>query len=107
MQAMKDWHKSHPHLFVKSPRNHAGRDSYPCCTSHQGQQCAGTSVSPSQIFVSLVTSLFSCPRRRRPVCYEGVFRSDLVSSDEPAFEKVLEIPNDRYTVGWISPTAKI
>jgi hypothetical protein len=27
MQAMKDWHKSHPHLFVKSPRNHAGRDS--------------------------------------------------------------------------------
>jgi len=23
---MKDWHKSHPHLFVKSPRNHAGRD---------------------------------------------------------------------------------
>jgi len=26
MQAMKDWHKSHPHLFVKSPRNHAGRD---------------------------------------------------------------------------------
>ena len=29
MQAMKDWHKSHPHLFVKSPRNHAGRDKYP------------------------------------------------------------------------------
>ena len=28
MQAMKDWHKSHSHLFVKSPRNHAGRDSY-------------------------------------------------------------------------------
>ncbi len=28
MQAMKDWHKSHPHLFVKSPRNHAGRDIY-------------------------------------------------------------------------------
>jgi hypothetical protein len=28
MQAMKDWHKSHPHLFVKSPRNHTGRDSY-------------------------------------------------------------------------------
>jgi transposase InsO family protein len=27
MQAMKDWHKSHPHFFVKSPRNHAGRDS--------------------------------------------------------------------------------
>ena len=27
MQAMKDWHKSHPHLFVKSPRNHAGRDT--------------------------------------------------------------------------------
>ena len=26
-QAMKDWHKSHPHLFAKSPRNHAGRDS--------------------------------------------------------------------------------
>ncbi len=26
MQAMKDWHKSHPQLFVKSPRNHAGRD---------------------------------------------------------------------------------
>ena len=26
MQAMKDWHKSHPHLFVKSPRNHTGRD---------------------------------------------------------------------------------
>ncbi len=25
MTAMKDWHKSHPHLFVKSPRNHAGR----------------------------------------------------------------------------------
>ena len=20
MQAMKDWHKSHPHLFVKSPK---------------------------------------------------------------------------------------
>jgi hypothetical protein len=28
MQAMKDWHKSHPHLFVKSPRNHTGRDIY-------------------------------------------------------------------------------
>jgi transposase InsO family protein len=27
MQTMKDWHKSHPQLFVKSPRNHAGRDS--------------------------------------------------------------------------------
>ena len=27
MQAVKDWHKTHPHLFVKSPRNHAGRDS--------------------------------------------------------------------------------
>ena len=26
MQAMTDWHSSHPHLFVKSPRNHAGRD---------------------------------------------------------------------------------
>jgi transposase InsO family protein len=26
-QAMKDWHKSHPHLFVKSPRNQAGRDT--------------------------------------------------------------------------------
>ena len=28
MQAMTNWHKSHPHLFVKSPRNHAGRDRY-------------------------------------------------------------------------------
>ncbi len=28
MHAMKDWHKSHPHLFVKSPRNHTGRDTY-------------------------------------------------------------------------------
>ncbi len=28
MQAMKDWHKSHPHLFVKTPRNRSGRDSY-------------------------------------------------------------------------------
>jgi len=28
MQAMKDWHKTHPHLFVKSPRNHPGRDNY-------------------------------------------------------------------------------
>ena len=27
MQAMKDWHKSHPHLFVKSPRNLPGRDN--------------------------------------------------------------------------------
>ncbi len=27
MQAMKDWHKSHPHLFVKSPRNLPGRDT--------------------------------------------------------------------------------
>ena len=27
MQAMQDWHKSHPHLFVKSPRNHTGRDT--------------------------------------------------------------------------------
>ncbi len=26
MQAMKDWHKSHPHLFVKRPTNHTGRD---------------------------------------------------------------------------------
>ncbi len=26
MQAMQDWHKSHPHLFVKAPRNQAGRD---------------------------------------------------------------------------------
>jgi transposase InsO family protein len=28
MQAMKDWHKSNPHLFVKSPRNLPGRDNY-------------------------------------------------------------------------------
>jgi len=28
MQATKDWHKSHPRLFVKSPRNLPGRDSY-------------------------------------------------------------------------------
>ena len=28
MQAMKDWHKSHPHLFVKSPRNLPGRVIY-------------------------------------------------------------------------------
>jgi hypothetical protein len=28
MQAMKDWHKLHPHLFVRSPRNHAGPDTY-------------------------------------------------------------------------------
>ena len=27
MHAMKGWLKSHPHLFAKSPRNHAGRDS--------------------------------------------------------------------------------
>ena len=27
MQAMQDWHKSHPQLFVKSPRNHPGRDT--------------------------------------------------------------------------------
>ena len=27
MQAMKDWQKSHPHLFVKSPRNHTGCNS--------------------------------------------------------------------------------
>ena len=26
MQTMKDWHMSHPHLFVKSPRNLPGRD---------------------------------------------------------------------------------
>ena len=28
MQAMKDWHKSHPHIFVKTPRNRPGRDRY-------------------------------------------------------------------------------
>jgi hypothetical protein len=28
MQAMKDWHKSHPNLFVKSPRNLPGSDNY-------------------------------------------------------------------------------
>ncbi len=33
MQAMKDWHKSHPHLFVKTPRNRPGRDS----VSHPGR----------------------------------------------------------------------
>lgn len=27
MQAVKDWHRSHPHLFVKSPRNLPGRDT--------------------------------------------------------------------------------
>jgi hypothetical protein len=27
MKTMKDWHQSHPQLFVKSPRNHAGRDT--------------------------------------------------------------------------------
>jgi len=27
MKAMKDWHKSHPHIFIKSPRNHAGRET--------------------------------------------------------------------------------
>jgi hypothetical protein len=26
MQAMLGWHKSHPHLFVKSRRNHTGRN---------------------------------------------------------------------------------
>ncbi len=26
MQAMKGWHRSHPQLFVKSPRNRPGRD---------------------------------------------------------------------------------
>ncbi len=26
MQAMKDWHKSYPQLFVKRPTNHTGRD---------------------------------------------------------------------------------
>ena len=26
MQAMQDWHKSHPQVFVKSPRNHPGCD---------------------------------------------------------------------------------
>ena len=26
MQAMQDWHKSHPQLFVKSPRNPTGCD---------------------------------------------------------------------------------
>ena len=26
-RAMKNWHKSHPHLFVKSPRTHAGHDN--------------------------------------------------------------------------------
>jgi transposase InsO family protein len=30
MQSMKAWHKSHAHLFVKSPRNHTGRDTYLC-----------------------------------------------------------------------------
>ena len=27
MQAMKDWPKSHPHFFVKTPRNRPGRDT--------------------------------------------------------------------------------
>ena len=27
MLAMKDWQKSHPHLFVKTPRNRPGRDN--------------------------------------------------------------------------------
>ena len=27
IQEMKDWQKSHPHLFVKTPRNRLGRDS--------------------------------------------------------------------------------
>jgi hypothetical protein len=35
MQAMKNWHKSHPHLFVKSPRNHAGRDIKPIVGHHR------------------------------------------------------------------------
>ncbi len=38
MQAMKDWHKSHPHLFVKSPRNRPGRDSYRRRHIHRGAQ---------------------------------------------------------------------
>ena len=29
-QAMKDRNKFHPHLFVKSPRNHTGRGSCKC-----------------------------------------------------------------------------
>ena len=28
MLAMKEWHKSHPHLFVKRSTNHAGRNTY-------------------------------------------------------------------------------
>ncbi len=27
MQAMRDWHKSHPYLFVKTPRNRLGCDT--------------------------------------------------------------------------------
>ncbi len=27
MQAMKDWYRSHPHLFVKTPRNRQGRET--------------------------------------------------------------------------------
>lgn len=27
-QAMKDWHNSHPHLFIESPRNQAGREKF-------------------------------------------------------------------------------
>ncbi len=27
MQAMRDWHKPHPHIFVKTPRNRPGRDT--------------------------------------------------------------------------------
>lgn len=39
MQAMKNWHKSHPHLFVKSPRNHTGRDSYRVCYNKWMKLC--------------------------------------------------------------------
>jgi len=44
MQAMKDWHKSHPHLFVKSPRNHAGRDTYTPKTNGKAERFIQTAL---------------------------------------------------------------
>lgn len=52
MQAIKDWHKSHPHLFVKSPRNLPGRDTYPLRRrdlAKVSKDTASTMITPMMI----------------------------------------------------------
>jgi len=67
MQTMKDWHKSHPHLFVKSPRNHAGRDIYPDAVSDDAVRAAVGFAASLGAALHFTTFAVNIPQMRSPL----------------------------------------